>query len=217
MNTFIFASILALANANAVSAEGSGAKGASPAGGAEPSKPPTSEASPIDIKDNLLYVLDLGQFHCDGKAFGNITISNEPAQQVYLYPIVQDNQDIVISSLSEGKYTKISRYTKDQAGKYPEFPGHFAVANQKIKNVEYSTSGHDLKYSVYVIPPEVSSGNVVGKPHELKFNVDSVFTCNSNALPAITKSYPFIVTNNARTASLVSSTLVLAFAAIFLL
>ncbi|KAJ9053155.1 hypothetical protein DSO57_1038238 [Entomophthora muscae] len=215
MNTFVlFASILAQAQAHPLSFSGvvdtiksfilPGLR---------------NHTTPITIKDNRPYLLDIGKIKCDGTLNLKTTLNDEPSQQAYLYPIVQYKQDIKLFKLTNGSYVEDDTYKKSHVGKYPKLPPATDLANYKIKRVEYTSNKQKLRYSVYVIPPKVSPGSVQGKGNQLKFNITAAYECITNGKGTLQNSlfYKIVVTNNARTVTLVSSTLVLAISSILLL
>lgn len=197
MNTFAFiASLLAVASAN------------------------PNGRDVFDIKDNKAERILVGKLHCDTTAVGVIKIDGEKfgADKLpFLYPVVQNDTTIELFTIdSQGKRSSDSSFTQTN-GLYPTFEGHFAMADRQIKEIQYTANARDTEYHVFVIPPDVSSGLTNGKPHQVSFNVSVVFTCGGQPDKENTANYTINVTNNARTVSLVSSALVLAFSSFLLL
>ncbi|KAJ9059177.1 hypothetical protein DSO57_1005100 [Entomophthora muscae] len=166
----------------------------------------------ISIKDNEPYTLKFDPFTCDGESTFTISLPKEPAQ-AYLYPVFQVEYTTKIFNISGENYVLDNTQVVASEGRSSDLP---ILANHKIKQVVYTSSKKDLKYSVYVLPPKVSLELVNGEPQKPVYNILTVFNCKGKDA-SVLNSFPIIVTNNARTAALVSSTLVLAISSILLL
>ncbi|KAJ9083849.1 hypothetical protein DSO57_1030446 [Entomophthora muscae] len=171
------------------------------------------------INDNKPYLLSNQQFKCDGNSRLTITLSNETDRQAYLYPVVQENQDIEFFKLIDGNYVKDNSNNKLPEVKNPGSSDLSVLAKYQIKKVLYTSRNQNFKNSVYVIPPKVSHGLVQGKPHKLILDIQNVFECRDKNDNIQQESINFLiaVTSSARSMDWVFSTLVLAISSILLL
>ncbi|KAJ9077224.1 hypothetical protein DSO57_1018766 [Entomophthora muscae] len=158
-----------------------------------------TEGTKVEIPDNYNHVLKLGT--CDKEAVITVTIDGKDTGLPYLYPKF-DKNDTIVAKASD---TILEQAVKG-ADVAHQFPGHFHIADYKFKVVEF-TGIKKTNYEVYVIPPNVPAPADGEKSTTTSFAVKVDFQCDNVSAP---KKYDFIVSNDARVVSLVSSAAVLA-------
>ncbi|KAJ9052579.1 hypothetical protein DSO57_1032793 [Entomophthora muscae] len=154
--------------------------------------------TPITIKDNKPYALDMHKLKCEGSSSLTITLPNEQGHQAYLYPVVKKNQGIELFKLTDGKYVKDNSNNKLPEDKEPGSSDLSVLAKYQIKKVLYTSNNQNPKYSVYVIPPKASPGTAQGKPQKLNIDIQADFECrdkNDNTQQEVF-TIPIAVTSN---------------------
>ncbi|KAJ9055919.1 hypothetical protein DSO57_1038382 [Entomophthora muscae] len=160
-----------------------------------------SEGTKVEIPDNYNHVLKLGT--CDKEAEITVAIEGKDTGLPYLYPKF-DKDDTIVAKASQ---TDIAQ--ENLGAVTHQFPGHFQIADHKFKVIKF-TGIKKTNFEVYVIPPNVPAPADGEKSTTTSFAVKVDFKCDNAANEKAPKKYDFIVSNDARVVSLVSSAAVLA-------